>query len=181
MRICVLNDLPKLLDFYQLVINETEDMAVHACWVYGQHPTEETITDYVRRGNMYCSEDGTGMTAAVAVTPFQTDDYHGIDWQRALEDDEVAVVHLLAVNPRFRNRGYAKAMMREVISLADSQGLKAVRLDALACNTPAHRLYESLGFQKRDVRHWYAENTGWFDFYLFEYLLQRKDSLLTLP
>ena len=42
-------------------------------------------------------------------------------------------------------------------SLITRKGLKAVRLDALACNTPAHRLYESLGFQKRDVRHWYAE------------------------
>ena len=129
------------------------------------------ITDYVRQGNMYCSEDGTDITAAVAVTPYQTDDYHEIDWQAALKDDEVAVVHILAVNPHFRNHGCAKAMMRKVISLADSKGLKAVRLDALACNVPAHRLYESLGFQKRDVRHWYTENTGWVDFYLFEFLL----------
>ena len=174
MRACVMNDLPALLDFYQLVINETEDLSVYARWVYGQHPTEEMITNYVRQGNMYCSEDGTDITAAVAVTPYQTDDYHGINWQLALKDDEVAVVHILAVNPRFRNRGCAKAMVREVISLADSKGLKAVRLDALACNIPAHRLYESLGFQKRDVRHWYAENTGWFDFYLFEYLLQKE-------
>ena len=174
MRTCVMNDLPALLDFYQLVINETEDMPVHAHWVYGQHPTEDMIANYVRQGNMYCLEDGTDMIAAVAVTPFQTEDYHGIGWQIALKDDEVAVVHILAVNPRFQNRGCAKAIMREVISLAHSKGLKAVRLDALACNTPAHRLYESLGFQKRDVRRWYAENTGWFDFYLFEYLLQKK-------
>jgi len=171
MRTCVLSDLPNLLDFYQLVINETEDMPVHAHWVYGQHPTEELITDYVRRGNMYCSENGTDITAAVAVTPYQPEDYHGVDWQVALEDDEVAVVHLLAVHPHYRNRGCAKALMREVISQAKRKGQKAVRLDALVCNTPAHRLYESLGFQKRDVRHWYAENTGWFDFWLFEYLL----------
>ena len=171
MKRCTLDDLSGLLNFYQLVINETEDMAVYARWVYGQHPTEKMITDYVRQGNMYCSENGSEMTAAVAVTLYQTGDYHGIDWQASLKDDEVAVVHILAVNPRFRKRGCAKAIMREVISLANSKRLKAVRLDALACNTPAHRLYESLGFQKRDVRHWYAENTGWFDFYLFEYLL----------
>ena len=66
----------------------------------------------------------------LAVTPYQTDDYHEIDWQAALKDDEVAVVHILAVNPHFRNHGCAKAMMRKVISLADSKGLKAVRLDA---------------------------------------------------
>ena len=181
MRICALTDLPKLLNFYQLVINETEDMPVYARWVYGQHPTEEMITDYVCQGNMYCSEEGTDITAAVAVTPYQTDDYHGIDWRIVLEDDEVAVVHILAVNPRFRARGCAKAIMQDVISLAKSKGLKAVRLDALACNTPAHRLYESIGFQKRDVRHWYAENTGWYDFYLFEYLLQQKKYSVDSP
>ena len=60
---------------------------------------------------------------------------------------------------------------RDVIALAKGMGKKAVRLDALACNAPAHRLYESLGFKKRGVCRWYAENTGWFDFYLFECLL----------
>lgn len=94
-----------------------------------------------------------------------------IDWQAELADDEVAVVHILAVNPRFQKRGYARKAMHEVIELAREKGLKAVRLDALECNTPAHKLYESLGFKKRDVRHWYASNTGWIDFYLFEYLL----------
>ena len=24
---------------------------------------------------------------------------------------------------------------------------------------------------KQSIHHWYAENTGWYDFYLFEYLL----------
>ena len=81
MKRCAQGDLTGILDFYQLVINETEDMPVHARWVYGQHPTEEMITDYVRQGNMYCSEDGTDITAAVAITLCQTDDYHGIDWQ----------------------------------------------------------------------------------------------------
>ena len=51
------------------------------------------------------------------------------------------------------------------------EGRKAVRLDALECNMPAHRLYESLGFRKFDVRCWYASNTGWINFYLFEFLL----------
>ena len=166
-----MSDLPGLLDFYQHVIRETEDIAIHARWEYGKHPTEALIADYVRRGMMFVAEDGAEIDAAVAVTPFQTEDYHGVDWQVDLADDEVAAVHILAVNPRRQGRGYARAMMREIIDLAKDMGKKAVRLDALACNLPAHRLYESLGFQKRGVCRWYAENTGWFDFYLFEYLL----------
>lgn len=171
MKKCEPGDLPRILDFYQFVIRESSDVFEYARWVYGRHPTEEKLTEYVRQGMLYYTEEGTDVTAAVAVTPYQTDEYHGVGWQAALKDDEVAVAHLLAVNPRFRSRGCAKTMMREVVSLAKSKGLKAVRLDALACNIPANRLYESLGFQKRGVCRWYAENTGWFDFYLFEYLL----------
>ena len=44
-------------------------------------------------------------------------------------------------------------------------------LDALCCNTPAHRLYEGLGFKKCGTQNWYAGNTGYIDFYLYEFVL----------
>ena len=171
MKRCETSDLPGLLDFYRLVIRDTDDIAAHARWEFGKHPTEALLADYVSRGMMYITEDSAGIAAAVAVTPFQPEDYHGVEWQADLADDEVAAVHILAVNPRCQGRGYARQMMRDVIDLAKDMGKKAVRLDVLACNAPAHRLYESLGFKKCGVCHWYAENTGWFDFYLFEYLV----------
>ena len=171
MRKCGSEDLDRLLDFYRLVIRETKDMDQYARWEFGKHPTEEAIAEYIRQGAMYVLEEGQELAAAVAVTPCQGADYHGIGWQADLRDDKTAVVHLLAVNPRLQKRGLAKDVMREVIRMAKDRGLKAVRLDALKCNLPAHRLYESLGFQKRGVCRWYAENTGWYDFYLFEYLL----------
>ena len=164
-------DLPRLLEFYRQVAEETANVSKYARWDYGKHPTEKMITDYVNQGVMYTHEEDGNIVAAVAVTPYQTEEYHGINWQAALQDDEVAVVHILAVNPHYQGQGRSRKIMEEVISLARDAGLKAVRLDALECNTPAHRLYESLGFKKCDVRHWYAENTGWIDFYLFEYLL----------
>ena len=171
MKKCGSDELARILNFYRFVIDETEGMSVFARWIYGKHPTEEQIRDYIKQGNMYYSEEGSHIVAAVAVTPYQTDEYHDINWQIALKDDEVAVVHLLGVNPHFQKGGTAKAMVREIVNLAKNEGKKAVRLDALECNIPAHRLYESLGFQKRDVRNWYASNTGWINFYLFEYLL----------
>ena len=40
---------------------------------------------------------------------------------------------------------------------------------AFASNTPAHKIYKALGFEYRGKQHLYAENTGWTDFYFFEY------------
>ena len=68
-------------------------------------------------------------------------------------------------------------MVKAAIGLAQDHGMKAVRLDALASNTPGHRLYERLGFEFRGKQHLYAENTGWTDFYFFENRGLRKDEL----
>ena len=172
MRKCEPDDLPRVLRFYQHVIEETDDMARFGRWVWGQHPTEAMVAAYLHDGNMYVLEEAGEIVAAVAVTPCQTADYHDVDWQLDAADDAVAVVHILAVDPRRQKQGLAGKIMGEIMDRAKADGKKAVRLDALACNIHAHKLYTSLGFAKRGVCRWYADNTGWTDFYLFEYLLE---------
>ena len=60
-------------------------------------------------------------------------------------------------------------MISESIRLAKTNGMKGIRLDALASNTPAHKIYKHLGFEYRGKQHLFAENTGWTDFFFFEY------------
>ena len=105
----------------------------------------------------------------MAVTMYQSEDYDAIDWSRHVVDDEVAVIHILAVSPDSQGKGIGSEMVNEAIRMAKSKGMQAIRLDALASNTPAHKLYKRLGFEYRGKQHLYAENTGWTDFYFFEY------------
>ena len=168
---CAPEDLARLLDFYQLVIRETETMPRYGRWIYGLHPTEEMIRESAEQGALYYAEYAQTVIGAVVVTPFQTEEYHGIDWEAELRDGEAAVVHLLAIHPQRQRLGLAKAVMRDVITLAKAQGKKAVRLDTLSCNLPAQRLYDALGFRKRSVRNSYACNVGRIDFCLYEYPL----------
>ena len=91
------------------------------------------------------------------------------DWSQQVPDEKVAVIHILAVSPGYQGKGIGSEMIREAIRMAKSKGMQAIRLDALASNTPAHKLYKRLGFEYRGKQHLYAENTGWTDFYFFEY------------
>lgn len=143
-------------------------MAVYARWSKGKHPTEEGIKAYINEGSMYLYCERGVIVGAMAVTMYQGEDYHAIDWSQQLPDDKVAVIHILAVIPDIQGKGIGSEMIREAIRLAQDNGMQAVRLDALASNTPAHRLYERLGFEYRGKQHLYAENTGWTDFYFFE-------------
>ena len=163
-------DFDSIIAFYDDVTEHTPNIAIYARWQKGKHPTVEGIKAYVDEGSMFLYKENSIIVGAMAVTMYQSEDYHAIEWSQKVPDDEVAVIHILAVSPDKQGAGIGSEMICKAIRLAQSKGMKSIRLDALASNTPAHRIYERLGFEYRGKQHLYAENTGWTDFYFFEYM-----------
>ena len=168
-ELATIQEYESVIAFYDDVTARTPEMAVYARWSKGKHPTIEGIRAYINEGSMYLYRNNGKIVGAMAVTMYQSEDYHAIDWSQQVADDEVAVIHILAVSPDSQGKGIGSEMIREAIRIALSKGMQAIRLDALASNTPAHKLYKRLGFEYRGKQHLYAENTGWTDFYFFEY------------
>ena len=164
-----INDYESVLSFYDDVTERTPDIERYARWQKGKHPTSEGIKAFIQEGSLYLYKEQDAIIGAMALTMYQGEEYHAIEWSQIAADNEVAVIHILAVNPDYQGRGIGAEMVRAAIRLAQEKGKKALRLDALASNTPGHRLYERLGFEYRGKQHLYAENTGWTDFYFFEY------------
>ena len=162
------DDFNKITQFYRYVTDNTDTMSECCRWIYGLHPSDEMIALYITEGSMYYFEKDGSIICAVSVTPYQGDNYHDVDWDERLEDDEVGSVHILAVNPDFQKQGIAYKTMEAVNELIKSMNKKAIRLDALDTNVPAQKLYESLGFNKIDVKNWYASNLGYADFFVYE-------------
>ena len=160
---------------YKVIQNggDTLEMETYARWKKGQHPTEEGIKAYIEEGSMYLYKKNDTIVGAMAVTMYQGEDYHAIEWAKHVEDNEASVIHILAVNPDYQGTGVGAEMIREAINLSVDLGMKSIRLDALASNTPAHKIYKRIGFEYRGKQHLYAENTGWTDFLFFE-LKQNK-------
>ena len=163
------NDFEAIIAFYDDVTERTPEMATYARWSKGKHPTVEGIRAYIAEESMYLYRANSAIVGAMAVTMYQGEDYHAINWMQQVLDNKVAVIHILAVSPDSQGTGIGSEMIREAIRLARSKGMQAIRLDALASNTPAHKIYERLGFEYRGKQHLYAQNTGWTDFYFFEY------------
>ena len=162
-------DYESIIAFYDDVTDRTSEMELYARWQKGKHPTHGGIKAYIEEESMYLYKKNDVIIGAMAVTMYQGEDYHNIEWSQQVEDNEVAVIHILAVSPDCQGKGIGSEMIREAICLAQTNGMKAIRLDALASNTPAHKIYKALGFEYRGQQHLYAENTGWTDFYFFEY------------
>ena len=162
-------DFESIMDFYDDVITRTPEIERYARWSKGKHPTAEGIRAYIKEGSMYLYRKHDVIAGAMAVTMYQGEDYHTIEWSLQIADDEAAVIHILAVGPDSQGEGIGTEMIREAIRIAKMKGKKSVRLDALASNTPAHRIYERIGFEYRGKQHLFAENTGWTDFNFFEH------------
>ena len=161
-------DLETVKGHYINVIENTPEIEKYARWVYGKHPTDEALRSFIENGEMYLLADGGTVAGMVAIVMHQGPDYEDIPWTEKLENDQVATLHLLAVCPEYRGRSLGNTILELAGELAKQQGKRAIRLDVLESNRPARHLYEKNGFIFRSKEHWYAENTGWTDFLLYE-------------
>ncbi len=166
-----MKDFERMTAYYKKAVSNTKDMDKNCRWIYGLHPTDTMIQNYIESGHHYYAEQDGQIAVAVALLPFQTEDYRAVNWSQNLNDDEVLTVHILCVNPLLQKQGIGAQTVRKAIELAKALRLKAVRLDALHTNKPAQKMYERAGFQKCDVMNWFAPNLGYANFFLYEYPL----------
>ncbi|XP_062849423.1 N-acetylaspartate synthetase [Trichomycterus rosablanca] len=72
----------------------------------------------------------------------------GIVAAQGREEDNTVELRRMSVDSRFRGKGIAKALGRRVLEFAMHNNYSAVVLGTTAVKMAAHKLYESLGFQR---------------------------------
>lgn len=73
----------------------------------------------------------------------------GAGFRNVLGDGEITNV---AIKSAFRGRGYGKILVRELLKKGREMGADEFTLEVRVSNTPAIKLYESLGFKSEGVR-----------------------------
>ena len=168
MRLIPADDFELVKSKYIEVIEKTPGITQYARWVYGRHPTDTSLKSYIDNGEMFFLMDEDKIAGLVAVVMHQDKEYETVSWSEALANNQVAVLHLLAVCPDYRGRALGRVILEEVIDLAKRNGKKALRLDTLKSNLPAQQMYERAGFSYRGTQYLFAENTDWTDFLYYE-------------
>ncbi len=90
-----------------------------------------------------------------------------IYWEVSGEMD----IHNVAVHPRNRRQGVARAMLGHIIEKAAQRGFRRVTLEVRKSNDAAQTLYRSLGFETCGLRKGYYSDNG-EDAWLMERKLQ---------
>ena len=73
--------------------------------------------------------------------------------------DEIHVLNV-ATHPAHRHRGYARALLDQMVRLARQNASSEIQLEVRPSNLAARRLYESLGFEQVGTRPGYYPDSG---------------------
>jgi ribosomal protein S18 acetylase RimI-like enzyme len=118
-------------------------------------------SDYARRladadgraaaGRLLVAEDGASgrLVGTATVLPASA----GPEWADQAAPGE-AELRMLAVEPAARRRGVGAALTRAALAIAAEWGCRRLVLATATSMTPAHRLYEGLGFRRIPERDW---------------------------
>lgn len=171
LRLATIADFETIKSKYIEIIEKTPDLAKHAQWVWGLHPDDELVRNYIIKNEMYMYMCDDKVAGVVVISNGQPEEYESVEWGIKLKSEEVAVLHLLGVCPDFQKKGIAKKLIEGSIEIAVNSGKKAVRLDTLASNIPAQNMYPKYRFTYRGKQNLYACNTGNIDFLYYEMIL----------
>ena len=157
--------------FYSELINAMRGSEFRPDWEMGVYPKRRQLEDAIITKTLYLAFLENEPAAAMILNHDCEPEYDGVKWQTDAKREEIMIIHLLGVSPAHQGKGVARRMVSYVIDLCEKNSIKAIRLDVLKKNTPAARLYASMGFQYIDSVKIYYEDTGLTDFLLYEFLI----------
>lgn len=148
-RLAKESDLPAVAAIYEAILDQEDTTGNHYTgWQRGAYPTADTARGIFEAGTLYvgADEDGT-IWGSMNLNGSQLPEYKNGSWSIPAEDNQVAVIHTLTIDPARAGQGLARQMVVFAEDTARSQGKTVLRLDTGVDNAPANHLYPSVGYR----------------------------------
>lgn len=147
-REAIRNDIDRIEEIYENIHDEEEMGLTVTGWIRNIYPTRKTAEDALARKDLFVIEDEGKIAATAVINQIQVEDYKYAPWQHRAKDDEIMVLHGLAVDPCQKSKGYGKALMAFYESYAKQHHCIALRMDTNVRNFKARNLYQMLGYEE---------------------------------
>lgn len=158
--------------FYHHLTDAMQDAAFPPGWEKDVYPAPAFLRQAIAEQGLFLGLAAGQIAACMVLDRAGNPGYDQVCWPTACAPGESLVIHALGVRPDFAGRGIAGQMVRKAIACARQAGLRAVRLDVLAGNIPAERLYVGQGFHYVDTVDMFYADTGRTAFRLYEYPIE---------
>lgn len=127
----------------------TEYLAEHTNypgWRKGIYPSAEDAEAGIQGKVLYTAKANGKIVGTFILRNTPEEAYNTVDWKGETDYGKIFVLHTFAVHPDYLKFGIGEKMLRFIIELSQTMGIKEIRLDVYEKNLPAMRLYEKCGF-----------------------------------
>ena len=150
-RKAVRDDLDAIEQIYDHSHDAEEAGQSTTGWVRNIYPVREVAEAALERDDMYVGEAGGRIIATGVINQIQVDVYEDCDWVFKGPEEDVWVLHTLAVDPEARGSGAGPAFVRFYEDIARDAGASILRIDTNAINSRARKMYAKLGYIETDI------------------------------
>ena len=156
-RKATFDDIEDIVRIYDRSHDAEEAGLTTTGWKRGIYPVRSVAEASLARGDMYVAEltdedhPEPWVIATGVINQIQVDVYADCDWIYKGPDDDVSVLHTLAVDPDARGNGAGPAFVRFWEDLAAEEGCSILRIDTNALNKRARRMYAKLGYVESGI------------------------------
>lgn len=144
-------DIDRVVEIYENIFNAQDRGELTVGWVRGIYPSRASALEALERDEMFVLEANGAVAASARINRTQGAEYRRAAWRTAAPDGRVMVLHTLAVDPKFRGRGFGTQFVDFYERYARENGCPYLRMDTNEINTAARRLYAGLGYAEADI------------------------------
>lgn len=110
--------------------------------------------------------------ACAIVNSNSNKEYKRVAWKVNERDNNVWIIHALAVRYEYRGMGLATQFVKNLISYAKLENIEAIHLDVIDKNTLADKLYIKAGFKYISTENIFYEVVGNRQFRMYKYVIE---------
>ena len=135
-------DLDEIENLYISVCRQLQRGINYACWSEGEYPTRNIADDGIKKDSLYVLRVNHKIVGTMILNNEYESEYVQGKWSVDVLDNEILVIHTLAVHPDFKKHGIASKMLDYAIAYGKELGYKTIRIDVCVKNMPAISLYQ---------------------------------------
>jgi len=141
-RLAILEDIPAIM---QLVAAVVPAMQASGNFQWDNtYPNTKLFENDIALNQLWVADVNGEISGITAITTDQDAEYTEVGW----DITETAIVtHRLAVNVNHRRQGIAEALLKQAEIVAQSRGIKILRIDTNSNNKATRLLFPKLGYE----------------------------------
>ncbi len=147
-RKATINDIDSVSAVYERIHTAEERGECTIGWQRGVYPERATALAALERGDLFVGVENGHVVGTAILNQIQVDSYQGAPWEYPAKDDEVMVMHTLAIDPEFSRNGHGRAFAEYYERYARINGCHYLRMDTNERNRAARSFYKKLGYRE---------------------------------